>query len=51
MPVEMSCPWMDNRTAKDKKKTTKCDALRWELKQQYPGYEGGRRRGIGENHN
>ena len=30
---------MDNRTAKDKEKTTKYDALRWEIKQQYPGYE------------
>ena len=35
----MSCPWMDNRTAKDKEKATKYDALRWELKQQYLGYE------------
>ena len=23
LAVEMSCPWMDNRTAKDKEKTTK----------------------------
>jgi len=30
---------MDNRTVKDKKKTNKDAALRWELKQQYPGYE------------
>ena len=30
---------MDNRTAKDEEKTTKYAALRWELKQQYPGYE------------
>jgi len=30
---------MDSRTAKDKEKTTKYAALRWELKQQYPGYE------------
>jgi len=37
LAVEMSCPWMDNRTAKDKEKTTKYAALRWELKQQYPG--------------
>ena len=39
LAVEMSYPWMDNRTAKDKEKTTKYAALRWELKQQYPGYE------------
>ena len=32
----MSCPWMDNRTAKDKEKTTKYATLRWEL---YRGYE------------
>ena len=35
----MSCPWIDNRMSKDKEKTTKYAALRWELKQQYPGYE------------
>ena len=39
LAVEMSCPWVDNRVAKDKEKTTKYAALRWELKQQYPGYE------------
>ena len=30
---------MDNRMAKDKEKTTKYAARRWELKQQYHGYE------------
>ena len=39
LAVEMSCPWIDNRMAKDKEKTTKYAALRWELKQQYRGYE------------
>ena len=39
LAVEMSCQWVDNRVAKDKEKTTKYAALRWELKQQYPGYE------------
>ena len=34
LAVEMSCPWVDNRTVKDKEKTTKYAALRWELKQQ-----------------
>ena len=29
LAVEMSCPLMDNRTAKDKEKTTKYAALRW----------------------
>ena len=37
--IEMSCPWMDNRAIKDAEKTTKYGPLRWELKQQYPGYE------------
>jgi len=37
--VKPTNSWMDNRTAKDKEKTTKYAALRWELKQQYPGYE------------
>jgi len=27
LAVETSCPWMDNRTAKDKEKTTKYAAL------------------------
>ena len=33
--LEMSCPWITNRT----KKTLKDGPLRWELKQQYQGYE------------
>ena len=33
--LEMSCPWTTNRT----KKTLKYGPLRWELKQQYQGYE------------
>ena len=37
--IEMSCPWMDNRAIKDAEKTAKYGPLRWELKQQYPGYE------------
>ena len=38
--VEMSCSWMENRAIKDTEKTAKYGSLRWELKQQYPGYEG-----------
>ena len=34
--VEMSCPWVDIRAQKDKKKTRKYGPRRWELKQQYP---------------
>ena len=37
--IEISCPWMDNRAIKDAEKTAKYGPLRWELKQQYPGYE------------
>ena len=37
--IEMSCPWMDNRAIKDAEKTAKYGPLKWELKQQYPGYE------------
>ena len=37
--IEMSCPWMDSRAIKDAEKTAKSGPLRWELKQQYPGYE------------
>ena len=32
--IEMSCPWMDNRSTKEAEKTTKYGRLRWELKQQ-----------------
>ena len=37
--IKMSCPWMDNRAIKDAEKTAKYNSLRWELKQQYPGYD------------
>ena len=37
--IEMSCPWMDNRAIKDVEKTANYGPLRWEPKQQYPGYE------------
>ena len=35
----MSCPWITNRTKKTTEKTLKYGPLRWELKQQYQGYE------------
>ena len=38
MAVEMSCPWINNREKKDEEKTLKYGTLRWELKQQFPGY-------------
>ena len=38
MAVEMSCPWINNREKKDEEKTLKYGPLRWELKQQFPGY-------------
>ncbi|PFX15536.1 D-inositol 3-phosphate glycosyltransferase [Stylophora pistillata] len=37
--LEMSCPWVNNRTRKDEEKTLKYGPLRWELRQQFPGYE------------
>ena len=37
--LEMSCPWITNRTKKTAEKTLKYGPLRWELKQQYQGYE------------
>ena len=37
--LEMSCPWITNRTKKTAEKTLKNGPLRWELKQQYQGYE------------
>ena len=37
--LEMSCQWMRNRITKDTEKTLKYRPLRWELKQQYPGYK------------
>ena len=33
--LEMSCPWVDNRAAKDQDKTEKYASLRLELKQQF----------------
>ena len=39
LAVEMSCPWTDNREKKQEEKTTKYGPLRWELKQQFPGYD------------
>ena len=38
MAVEMRCPWINNRATKDEEKTLKYVPLRWELKQQFPGY-------------
>ena len=39
LAVEMSCPWTENREKKQEEKTTKYGPLRWELKQQFPGYD------------
>ena len=39
LTLEMSCPWISNREKKSEKKTMKYGPLRWELKQQYRGYE------------
>ena len=35
----MSCPWVNNTENKSEEKTFKYGLLRWELKQQFPGYE------------
>ena len=37
--LEISCPWVSNREKKNEEKTVKYAPLRWELKQQFPGYE------------
>ena len=37
MPVDTTCPWIDNRTKKEVQKTMKYELLRWELKNKYPG--------------
>ena len=37
--MEMSCPWLDNRTKKESAKTSKQQPLRWELTKKYPGYK------------
>ena len=39
MTIEISCPWISNREKKSKEKTMKYGPLRWELKEQYKGYE------------
>ena len=39
MTIEMSCPWISNREKKSEEKTMKYGPLRWELKEQYKGYE------------
>ena len=39
LAIEMSCPWTENREKKQEEKTIKYGPLRWELKQQFPGYD------------
>jgi len=39
LAVEMSCPWTENREKKQEEKTIKYGSLRWQLKQQFPGYD------------
>ena len=39
MTTEMSCPWISNQEKKSEEKTMKYGPLRWELKEQYKGYE------------
>ena len=39
LAVEKSCPWTQNREKKQEEKTIKYGSLRWELKQQFPGYD------------
>ena len=39
MTIEMSCQRISNREKKSEEKTMKCGPLRWELKEQYKGYE------------
>ena len=39
MTIEMSCPWISNRQKKSEEKTMKYGPLRWELKEQYKGYD------------
>jgi len=36
--IEMSCPWISNREKSDEK-TMKYGPLRWELKEQFKGYD------------
>ena len=37
--LQMSCPWIENRKQKDEKKNPQVRPLRWEIKEQYPGYK------------
>ena len=37
--LEMSFPWVNNRKRKDEEKTIEYRPLRWELRQQFPGYK------------
>ena len=39
MLLEMSCPWISDREAKDAEKTLKYAPLRHEIKMQMPGYK------------
>ena len=39
MTKEMSYPWISNREKKSEEKPMKYGPLRWELKEQYKGYE------------
>ena len=39
MTIEMSCPWISNREKKSEEKTMKYGPLRWELKEQFKGYD------------
>ena len=37
--VQMTCPWIDNRSRKEEEKTLKHGTLKWELNQQFSGYK------------
>ncbi|CAH3168677.1 unnamed protein product [Pocillopora meandrina] len=37
--LDISCPWVGNRDKKNIEKTMKYGPLKWELTQQYPGYD------------
>ena len=37
--IKMSCPWLENREAKDIEKTTKYSQMRLELTHRYPEYK------------
>ena len=36
---KISCPWISNREKKSEEKTMKYGPLRWELKEQFKGYD------------